>query len=185
MAVVAALNFGWFWVGMAVALSIGSVSLFADSVDFLEDTAINVLILLALGWSVRAQALVGHGLALVILVPAGAAAWQAWTKFGDPAPPAVVPLVLASLGAIVINGISAVLLARHRSGAGSLTKAAYLSARNDVLVNLAVIAMGVLTAITHSGWPDLVLGIAIIALCVAAAHEVWEAATDERLAARA
>lgn len=183
LVVVAALNFGWFWVGMTVALTIGSVSLFADSVDFLEDTAINVLVLLALGWSVRARALVGHGLALVILVPAGAAAWQAWSRLGDPVAPAVGPLVLASLGAIVVNGVSALLLARHRTSGGSLSRAAYLSARNDVLVNLAVIAMGVLTALTGSGWPDLVLGIAIICLCVHAAHEVWEAATDERLRA--
>ena len=33
-----------------MALAIGSVSLLADSADFLEDTAINLLIALALGW---------------------------------------------------------------------------------------------------------------------------------------
>ena len=33
-----------------MALAIGSVSLLADSVDFLEDAAINLLIALALGW---------------------------------------------------------------------------------------------------------------------------------------
>jgi Co/Zn/Cd efflux system component len=47
---VAALNFAYFWVEMGVALAIGSVSLFADSVDFLEDTAVNLLIFIALGW---------------------------------------------------------------------------------------------------------------------------------------
>ncbi len=41
---VAGLNFGYFWVEIAVALAIGSVSLFADSVDFLEDTFVNLLI---------------------------------------------------------------------------------------------------------------------------------------------
>ena len=44
--VVAGLNLSYFFVEVAVALSIGSVSLFADSVDFLEDTAINLLIFL-------------------------------------------------------------------------------------------------------------------------------------------
>jgi Co/Zn/Cd efflux system component len=34
---VAALNFAYFGVEFAVALAIGSVSLFADSLDFLED----------------------------------------------------------------------------------------------------------------------------------------------------
>ena len=45
--VVAALNFGHFFVEFGVALAAGSVSLLADSVDFLEDTAINLLIAVA------------------------------------------------------------------------------------------------------------------------------------------
>ena len=47
---VAVLNLGYFGVEFTVALAIGSVSLFADSVDFLEDASVNLLILAALGW---------------------------------------------------------------------------------------------------------------------------------------
>ena len=47
-ALVAVLNLSYFGVEFLVALSIGSVSLFADSIDFLEDTSINLLILVAL-----------------------------------------------------------------------------------------------------------------------------------------
>ncbi len=43
---VALLNLSYFGIEFAVALVIGSVSLFADSIDFLEDTSINLLILL-------------------------------------------------------------------------------------------------------------------------------------------
>ena len=53
--IVAALNFAYFWVEGSVALLVGSVSLAADSVDFLEDAAINVLIFLAFGWSLAAR----------------------------------------------------------------------------------------------------------------------------------
>jgi Co/Zn/Cd efflux system component len=53
---VALLNLAYFGVEFTVALAIGSVSLFADSVDFLEDASINLLIVLALGWSVRNRA---------------------------------------------------------------------------------------------------------------------------------
>lgn len=56
---VALANLGYFGVEFAVALSIGSVSLFADSVDFLEDASVNLLILMALGWSARSRARVG------------------------------------------------------------------------------------------------------------------------------
>ena len=86
--IVAALNFAYFWVEITVALSIGSVSLFADGVDFLEDTAVNLLIALALGWTLARRALVGKAMTLVLLVPAAAAIWQAVTKVGDPRPPA-------------------------------------------------------------------------------------------------
>lgn len=182
---VAGLNFSYFFVEVVVALAIGSVSLFADSVDFLEDTAINVLIFLALGWSLRARAVVGKLLALVILVPATAAAYQAFQKFGDPVPPDVLALILTAGGAVLVNGLCAWILARVRHHGGSLSRAAYLSARNDVLINVAIIAMGLLTALTRSGWPDIVLGLTIVAINVFAAKEVWEVSEEERLAAKA
>jgi Co/Zn/Cd efflux system component len=66
---VALLNLAFFGVEFAVALHIGSVSLFADSVDFLEDASLNFLILFALAWSIRTRARVGMMLALILLVP--------------------------------------------------------------------------------------------------------------------
>jgi hypothetical protein len=50
---VAVLNLTYFGVEFSVALAIGSVSLFADSIDFLEDTSVNFLILIGLGWGAR------------------------------------------------------------------------------------------------------------------------------------
>lgn len=80
LAWVVGLNFGYFFIEMTVALLIGSVSLFADSVDFLEDTAVNALILLALGWSLAHRAKVGRVMAVIIVMPAVAAIWQAISK---------------------------------------------------------------------------------------------------------
>ena len=67
--VVALANLAWFGVEFAVALKIGSVSLFADSIDFLEDTTVNLLIVVALGWSMRRRGQVGLLLAALLLVP--------------------------------------------------------------------------------------------------------------------
>jgi len=183
--IVACLNLGYFFVEFTVARVIGSVSLLADSVDFLEDTAINVLIWVALGWPMAHRAVLGRVMALVILGPATVAAVEAWRKVGSPEPPEVGPLVWASLGAIAINATCAWLLARVRHEGGSLTRAAFVSARMDVLVNIAIIAMGVVTAATASGWPDVVLGVLIIGLALHAAYEVWEASEEERLGAKA
>jgi Co/Zn/Cd efflux system component len=182
---VAVLNLAYFFVEFGVALTAGSVSLLADSVDFLEDASINLLIFVALGWPLARRALMGKVMALVILGPAGVAGWKAVQHFPDPTAPQVVPVVLASLGAIAVNGTSAWLLAQVRHRGGSLSRAAFLSARNDVLVNVAIIGMAVVTALSGSGWPDLVLGCIIIALALHAAWEVWEVSEEERLAAKA
>ncbi|WP_081684059.1 cation transporter [Granulicoccus phenolivorans] len=182
---VALLNFGYFFIEFFVALGSGSVSLLADSVDFLEDTAINLLIFVALGWALAKRALLGKLLALVILTPAAFAAWEAVQRFAAPEAPEVLPVIVASLGAIVINGASALIISRVRKNGGSLGRAAFLSARNDVLVNIAIIAMALITAWTGSGWPDLILGCLIILLALHAAHEVWEVSEEERLAAKA
>jgi len=182
--IVAVLNFAYFFVEFSVALAAGSVSLLADSVDFLEDTAINLLIFIALGWPLARRAVMGKAMTLVLLVPAAVAGWKALDQFSDPTAPAVLPLVLASLGAIGINGTSAWLLAAVRHQGGSLSRAAFLSARNDVLVNVSIIVMGIITVWTDSGWPDLILGCLIILLGLHAAYEVWEVSEEERLAAK-
>jgi Co/Zn/Cd efflux system component len=56
----------------------------------------------------------------------------------------------------------------------------FLSARNDALANIAIVAAGLVTATTLSAWPDLVVGLGIAALNAGAAGEVWQAARDER-----
>lgn len=174
---VALLNLGYFGVEFAVARWIGSVSLFADSVDFLEDASVNLLILAALGWSVAARAKVGMLLSFILLVPGLATVWTAWEKFNDPAPPLPAPLILAGLGALAINLSCALMLARFRSHGGSLTRAAFLSARNDAFANLGIIAAGLLTSfIWRTAWPDLIVGVVIAMINADAALEVGQAA---------
>jgi len=136
------LNLGYFGIEFAVARAIGSVSLFADSIDFLEDTAVNLLVLVALGWSARRRAIVGMILAAILLAPAVATVWTAWQKLSAPVPPAAAPLSLTGLGAFAVNLCCALLLARYRAHGGSLTRAAFLSARNDVLANVAIVLAG-------------------------------------------
>lgn len=75
------------------------------------------------------------------------------------------------------------MLARYRSHGGSLTRAAFLSARNDTLANVAIIAAGLVTAfLWRSAWPDLIVGLATAVLNADAAREVLTAARDEHRA---
>jgi len=177
---VALLNLGYFAVEFAVARSIGSVSLFADSIDFLEDASVNVLILVALGWSAERRARVGMLLAAILLVPGIATLWTAWDKIALPVAPAALPLTLVGAGALAVNLFCTLLLVRFRNEGGSLTRAAFLSARNDVIANFAIIAAGFATQATDSFWPDLGVGLGIFFMNLDAAREVYGAAKLER-----
>jgi len=181
---VALLNLGYFCVEFAVAISIGSVSLFADSVDFLEDAAVNLLIFVALGWGAAQRAKVGMILTAILLVPALAFLWTLWRKFAHPAPPQALYLGLTGAGALVVNLFCAFKLTHWRNQGGSLTKAAFLSARNDAVANVAIIAAGLATLAWASVWPDVVVGLGIAIMNVDAARAVWKAARDEHLAAK-
>ena len=176
---VALANLAYFFVEFSVARQIGSVSLFADSIDFLEDTSVNFLVLLALGWTAQRRAGVGMFLALLLLVPGIATAWMAWSKFLAPEPPSELALSITGLGALLVNLSCAFMLARVRNVAGSLSRAAFLSARNDAFANVAIIGAGVVTFFWASAWPDLIVGVGIFLLNLDAAREVFEAARRE------
>ena len=183
--IVALANLAYFFVEFQVAQRIGSVALFADCIDFLEDTTVNLLILVAFGWSLRMRSFVGMLLAFILLVPAIFMLWTAWEKFNLPIAPDPWILSITGLGALVVNLGCAFLLARFRDHSSSLTRAAFLSARNDALANIAIILAGFVTLYWYSGWPDLIVGIGIAILNADAAKSVWNAARQEHASAKA
>jgi Co/Zn/Cd efflux system component len=179
VAAVAALNFGYFFIEFAIAAAIASVALFADSIDFLEDATVNMLVLLALGWTASRRRIVGLLLALCLLIPGLAALYTAWEKLAAPTIPDPAILTMAGIGALLVNGFCAFLLSRVRHHGGSLSLAAFLSARNDVAANLAIIGAGLTTAALGSIWPDVIVGLGIAIMNSGSAYEVYEAAMGE------
>ena len=91
-------------------------------------------------------------LALVLLLPGIATLWTAWGAWRVGHVPAPLPLSITGLGALAVNFACAWTLAKIRHAHGSLTKAAFLSARNDVIANIAIITAGGLTALSVI-WP--------------------------------
>jgi Co/Zn/Cd efflux system component len=176
---VAAANLAYFFVEFGIARRIGSVSLFADSIDFLEDAAVNLLILIALGWKAAHRARVGRLLSLVLLIPGLAVIWSAWQKFRLPTPPEPWLLSATGAGALAVNVVCALVLTRFRDHRGSLTRAAFLSARNDAIASVAIVGVGLLTFVLQTGWPDLIVGLGIAAMNADAAADVWKAAGKE------
>ena len=89
---------------------------------------------------------------------------------------------IACLDRHPVNSLCALTLVKYRHEGGSRIRAAFLSARNDVAANVAIIIAGVVTAATGSFMPDLIVGLGIGLLNLNAAHEVYSAAKQEGLA---
>jgi Co/Zn/Cd efflux system component len=179
------LNLAYFCIEIVVALAIGSVALVADSVDFLEDMAMSGLVLAGLRFTPIWKARLGMGMAGLLVVPAIAGLVMLIHKISDPAPPEPLALSVTGAGAFCVNLTCAMILARIRSHAGSLTRAAFLSARNDVIANIAIVAAGIVTAFWPTIWPDLAVGAGIMLLNADAAREIFEAAREEHKDAEA
>jgi Co/Zn/Cd efflux system component len=156
------------------AIRIGSVSLFADSIDFLEDASVNILIFVAMGWSLLARKRLSKFFSLLLLVPAISVLISTIYEISNSSAPDAISLSAVGFGALIVNFSCAFILAKFRQSQKSLVMAAYLSARNDALANVTIITAGITTIYWDSSVPDLVVGIAIGMLNANAAIKIWK-----------
>jgi len=181
---VAIANLLYFIIEFTVALNIGSVSIFADSIDFLEDASINLLIFFAIGLTAIRGAKIAMVLAAIMLIPGLATLWAVWQQIIGQQPPAPLGLSFVGFGALIVNCGCAFLLAQFRNYSGSLTRAAFLSARNDAAANIAIIFTGFALIIYPSIWPDIIVGLSIAAMNAGASFDVYQAARQEHFLAQ-
>jgi Co/Zn/Cd efflux system component len=154
------------------AAIIGSVALFADSMDFLEDTLLYGFGLLALGWGQKAQARASIAVAAFMAIPGLAALVAAINKLSTLIPPEPVTMGVVAAFALAVNAVTAVVLMQSRNDS-TVLQAAWLSARNDVIVGLVVIIAAALVAYWDSAWPDIIAGLGVAALH---GHAAWKIA---------
>lgn len=175
-----ALNAGLAVVELVAAWVTRSVALAADAIDFVEDSMLYALILALRAQQGEVQARLGRVIAALMALPAAVALAQVWRQVGAGEPPHPLVLSGVALAALAANLVTAavILAARRRAGeaAGLGLRAAWLSSRNDALANIAMIAAGGLVALTGSGWPDIVIGLAVAALHLSGAAAIWSAA---------
>ena len=176
---VAALNLSYFVIEYYFGRRYNSLSLLSDSVDFLEDASINILIALAIGWSLRKRKSVSYFLALLLLIPGITFIWNAVRQFSDPTTPEGAGMGFVGLGALVVNVSCALMIARHKKEEGGLVMAAFYSARNDAIANVLIIAAGIVTIYQNNIWSDFVVGFFIFAMNLDSAKEIIEASRKE------
>lgn len=166
-----AINFLMFAVEVLSSFRGGSVSLLADSLDFLGDAANYGISLFVLGMSVavrayasrlKAASMLGFGFWVL-----GMACWHLHTG----QLPSVPTMGIVGACALFANGAVAALLFRYREGDSNM-RSVWLCTRNDVLGNVAVLlaALGVFG--TGSAWPDLVVAAIMSTLALTSAVHI-------------
>jgi Co/Zn/Cd efflux system component len=172
------LNAAMFLIETGASLLAGSVSLQADALDFLGDTANNAVGLIVLGMEVRwrARAAMGKGMVMGAfgLWVAGNTLWHALSGSVPRAD------LMGGIGllALAVNVSVAVLLFRHRAG-DSNRMSVWLCTRNDAIVNVAVILAGIGVWLSGTHWPDIAVAAIVATLGLTSAGQVLRRARGE------
>ncbi|WP_043308969.1 cation transporter [Pseudomonas sp. ML96] len=171
-------NLAMFVVEIGAGLKAGSVSLLADSLDFMGDAANYAISLWVLGMSLALRARAAQFKAACMLLfgvgVLGAALWHWWQGEVPSAPTMGVVGTLALLANLGV----AVLLYAYREGDSNM-RSVWLCTRNDALGNLAVLAAALGVFGTGSAWPDLIVASIMAALAITAAIQVLRQADGE------
>ncbi|MDA0367961.1 MAG: cation transporter [Proteobacteria bacterium] len=178
LVVVLAINASMFAVEITGGLVGGSVALQADALDFFGDAATYALSLAVLGsalrWRAAAALLKGATMAAFGLWVIGASIHHALTG----QIPSAALMSGIGVAALAANVTSAMILFRFRSG-DSNRRSVWLCTRNDAIGNAAVIVAGGAVFGTNSGWPDVIVALAMGCLALHSAYLVISQARRE------
>ena len=172
------INLAMFFVEIAASFVSGSVSLQADALDFLGDAANYAIALVVVGMALRWRA------SAALLKGGVMGAFGLWVAVSTVynAIYVTVPTaeIMGAIGlvALAANFVVAALLYRYRQS-DSQALSVWLCTRNDVLVNLAVIAAGAGVWASNTAWPDIVVAAVIAYLGLSSAVKIVRRALGE------
>jgi Co/Zn/Cd efflux system component len=176
--IVLGVNLAMFIVELMAGLSAGSVSLQADSLDFLGDTANYGISLFVAGMALRNRAIAALGKGVTMgLFGMWVLASSVWKGFAGATPEATT-MGVVGLVALTANALCFVFLSAYRSGDSNM-RSAWLCSRNDLIGNCAVLASAIGVARTSSAWPDVLVAVIMAVLALQGAAVVVTQARAE------
>jgi len=176
--IVLGINAVMFVVELAAGLIAGSVSLLADSLDMLGDALVYgfSIYIVARGtrWKAMGALFKGGIMAAFGLFVLG----QVIYKMLFPHVPVFEAIGAIGLLALAANGLCLALLWRHRADDINM-HSVWLCSRNDVGANISVLFAAAGVWLTRSGWPDILIGLALAILFLRSASSVVRRAAFE------
>lgn len=165
------LNFGMFVLENFQGVFSHSLSLRADAIDFLGDSANYFVTLFILNSALKTKATVSLAKALFMF---GFGIWvlvEALIRFYSDTVPNSFTMSWVGVLALVVNGAVAFLLYKYKDGDSNM-QSVWLCSRNDAIGNLAVVFASVGVYYFTSKWPDLIVALFMASLSVSASLRV-------------
>jgi Co/Zn/Cd efflux system component len=176
--IVLGINVVMFVAGVGAGIYAGSSALLSDSLDNLGDAATYGLSLYVVYRSSRAKAKVAFFKGGLILVAALVVLGQVIYKLIVPTVPIFEVMGVVSVLALTGNSICLYLLTRHRTDDVNMSSV-WECSRNDIASNIAVFVAAVAVWFTASGWPDILIALALVGLFLRSAFRVFSNAKNE------
>lgn len=176
--IVLGINAVMFVVELMAGMMAGSTALLSDSLDNLGDALTYGMSLYAVSRGPRSKAKVALFKGVLILLASLFVLSQVVYRIAVPVVPLYQTMGLVSLLALLANGTCLALLWKHRKEDINMSSV-WECSRNDIAANIAVFVAAGGVALTHSGWPDILVGLALALLFLKSAAKVLKGAIVE------
>lgn len=173
--IVLGINAVMFVVELTAGLLGNSISLVADSLDMLGDALVYGFSLYVVARSDTMKAKVALFKGIIMAAFGFFALGQAVYRIAYPQLPMFETIGAIGLLALAANGICFYLLWRHRADDINMSSV-WLCSRNDIIANISVLFAAAGVWLAHSGWPDILVGLALAALFLRSALHVLRGA---------
>lgn len=176
--IVLLINVVMFFVELSAGLLAHSSSLLSDSLDNLGDALTYGVSLYAVDRGTRIKAKVAMFKGSLILLAGLFVLGQVGYRWLNPVVPVYETMGLVSLLALLANGTCLWLLWKHREEDVNMSSV-WECSRNDIASNLSVFVAAAGVWLTGSGWPDVLVALALAALFLMSATRVFRNALAE------
>lgn len=182
--IVLAINALMFGVIVIAAISGGSTSLLADSLDNLGDALTYGISIYAVAQVATVKAKVALFKGGLILVAALVVAGNIFYKLLVPSVPIFETMGIFGVAGLAANSICLALLWRHRNEDVNMSSV-WECSRNDIASNLSVLVAAFAVWLTGTMWPDVIVAAALVLLLLRSASRVINSALAEIRSANA
>lgn len=174
---VLAINFAFFIIEMTTGIISASMGLVADSLDMLADSLVYGISLFAVGRSLARKKRIAHLAGYFQITLAVIGFGEVLRRFfGAEELPDFTVMIFVSVLALIANGLCLYILQKSKSKEEAHMKASLIFTSNDVIINLGVIAAGLLVNWFNSNKPDLIIGTIVFILVIQGAIRILKLA---------